>query len=457
MLPPESANFISSLLHTRFLTSPHRAEKASLVAQMETASAGLKAVKDQAAKNVTDAESTSAEKERVLLSRIDSVKAAIDKVTAEAIDINLDREKIERSKQNMLERVVREGKNKLARLKEMFDIDVYYAKKINADLSRRAEEAERKVRDAFDQISRIRSERVSLQQQIVDAESNALEEILSLQREQELDDERYAVALQKERDRLDKVINVAYQAYAERICEKIKRRQDIESDYREKLRPINAKITAAKAKQEARVKEYLYKLEEKHKKERIEIYREKFEAVTAIREQMNAELAIEYAKIEETKKTIQVKIDAVHEQAAQVKADFDREMAKKRQLAKEEEEAILLQIEDVRLDMTDKLKTQRRLYEEKKAAYSEEMNMKISDSEVNLRQAWKELADIKASFNDVNTKREDVQHDVAETQALIDAYELDRLSFRKSLRLTLKVAKENIGSKTRKLLRRNNE
>jgi hypothetical protein len=428
-----------------------------LVAQMETASAELKVVKDEAAKNITDAESKSTEKERELMSRIDSVKAAIDKVTAEAIEINLDREKIERSKQKMLEKVVQESKNKLAQLKKLFDVDVDYAKKINADLSHMAEEAERKVRDAFDQISLIRSERVSLQQQIVDAENNALEEILSLQREQELDDERYAVALQKERDRLDKVINVAYQAYAERICEKIKRRQAIEAEYREKLRPINTKITAAKAKQEARVKEYLDKLEEKHKKERIEIYQEKFKGVNAIREQMNAELAIEYAKIEETKITMQVKIDAVHEQTAQVKADFEIEMAKKRQLAKEEEEAILLQIEDVRLDMTDKLKTQRRLYEEKKAAYSEEMNMKISDSEVNVRQAWKELAGIKASFNDVNTKREDVQHDVAETQALIDVYESDRLSFRKSLRLTVKVAKEKIGSKTRNLLRRNNE
>jgi hypothetical protein len=278
-----------------------------------------------------------------------------------------------------------------------------------------------------------------------------------LQREQELDDERYAATLQKERDRLDKVIDVAYQAYAERICGKIKKRQAIEADYREKLRPVNVKITAAKAKQEARVKEYLDKLEENHKKERIEIYQEKFKAVTAIREQMNAELAIENAKIEETKKTMQAKIDVVYEQTAQVKADFEREMAKKRQLAKEEEESILLQIEDVRLGMTDKLKTQRRLYEEKKIAYLDEMNVKISDSEFQVRQAWKELAGIKESYNDVKAKRDNIKDDVAETQALIDAYESDRSSFRKSLRLTVKTAKEKIGSKTKNLLWRNNK
>ena len=449
-------SYLFMMLHTIFPSSP-RAEKALLVAQMATASAELKVVIDQSAKDITDAKSKVTEKESEFMSRISSVKAAIDKVTAEAIEINLDKEEIERSKQTMLDKVVQEGKNKMAQVRKSLDFDIDFAKKINADLFRRAEEAEQKVRDAFDQIDQMRSERVSLQQQIVNVENNALEEISSLQREQELDDERYAATLQKERDRLDKVIDVAYQAYAERICGIIKKRQAIEADYREKLRPVNVKITAAKAKQEARVKEYLDKLEENHKKERIEIYQEKFKAVTAIREQMNAELAIENAKIEETKKNMQAKIDVVNEQTAQVKADFEREMAKKRQLAKEEEESILLQIEDVRLGMTDKLKTQRRLYEEKKIAYLDEMNVKISDSEFQVRQAWKELAGIKESYNDVKAKRDNIKDVVAETQAMIDTYESDRSSFRKSLRLTVKTAKEKIGSKTRNLLRRNNK
>jgi len=449
-------SYLFMMLNTIFPSSP-RAEKALLVAQMETASAELKVVIDQSAKDITDAKSKVTEKESDFMSRIASVKAAIDKVTSEAIEINLDKEEIERSKQTMLDKVVQEGKNKMAQVRKSLEFDIDFAKKINADLLRRAEEAEQKVRDAFDQIDQLRSERMSLQQQIVNVENNALEEISSLQREQELDDERYAATLQKERDRLDKVIDVAYQAYAERICGKIKKRQAIEADYRERLRPLNVKITAAKAKQEARVKEYMDKLEENHKKERIEIYQEKFKAVTAIREQMNAELAIENAKIEETKKTMQAKIDVVYEQTAQVKADFEREMAKKRQLAKEEEESILLQIEDVRLDMTDKLKTQRRLYEEKKIAYLDEMNVKISDSEFQVRQAWKELAGIKESYNDVKAKRDNIKYDVAETQALIDAYESDRSSFRKSLRLTVKAAKEKIGSKTRNLLRKNNK
>ncbi len=47
-------------------------------------------------------------------------------------------------------------------------------------------------------------------------------------------------------------------------------------------------------------------------------------------------------------------------------------MAEKRQLAKDEEGELMSQIEDVRVDMTDKMKTQRRLYDEQKAAYRAE-------------------------------------------------------------------------------------
>mmetsp|Transcript_24928 Transcript_24928/g.53767 ORF Transcript_24928/g.53767 Transcript_24928/m.53767 type:complete len:672 (-) Transcript_24928:298-2313(-) len=431
------------------------AEKELLVAQMETASDELKVVMDQSAQNITESKSKGTQGEKELISRMNSFKAAIDKVTAEIIEINSDQEKIKRSKQSMLDKVIDEGKQKLARFKKSFDVDVDYAKQINADLARRADEAESKVRGVFDKINQMRTERVSLQQQIVDVETNALKEIASLESELEQDDERYAAALQMERDRLDEVIDVAYQAYAINVCEKIKNRQAIEADYKEKLRPANLQIIVAKEKQEARVKEYLDKLEEKHKKERIAIYQDKFEAISAIRKQMNAELAIEYAKIEETHKIMRPKIDAVHEQTAQVKADFEKEMAKKRQLAKEEEEDILQEIEGVRVDMTDKIKIQRRLNEEKKAAYLEDINEKISDSEVELRQAWREQAGIKKSTDEVSAKRDLVIDDVVEKQALIDSYESDRKNFRKSLRLTAKVAREKIGSKTRRLLRRN--
>ena len=429
-------------------------EKAMLVDVMENASLELSAVLDECAQNITDANAKVTDSEKGLISRVDSFKASIDKVRSEIMEINLDKEQIERSKQTILEKLALDSKNKMAQMKRSFNVDNNFARAVNAEQLIKADAAEQKVRDVFDQMSLIRSERVSLQQQLVDVENKALEEISSLQREIELDDERYANALQKEQERLDNVIDVAYKGYAAQIVKKISKRKAIEADFKDRLRPIRMKLTAAKAKQEARVKEYLDKLEEKHKRERIEISKEKFNAVSAIRNKMTAELSIEYAKIDEMKTITQVKIDAVDKQTAKVKADFEMEMTKRRQLSQESESVILNQIEDIRSDMMDKIKTQRSIFEEKEATYSDDMNIKISDSDKKLRSAWKELASIKSSYSDLNAKIDSVHTEVAKSQALIDAYENDRGSFRTSLRLTVKVAKDKV---KRKLFRRNHD
>lgn len=436
------------------IESEFNSEKELLVAQMGTASEELSVVMEQSAQNITEAKSKASRAEKELIARIDSFKGAIDEVTAGTIEINKDKERIQQSKQTMLDKVIQEGKNNLAKFKKSLQFDVDYAKQINEDLIRRAEEAEGKVRSVYDQINQMRTERVSLQQQIVDVEKNALEEIETLQREMKLDEERFAVALQKERDRLDNVLDVAYQAYAIKVCKKIVERQTVEAEYQEKLRVMNFQIIDKKEKQAARVKEYLDKLEEKHQKERIAIYQEKIETVSAIRKEMNAELAIEYDKIEETHKGMKAKIGAVKKQTAEIKAEFEKEMSKRRQLAKEEEGELLRQIEDVRVDMTNEMKTQQRLHEEQKYAYLEGMNTKIAESEAELRQRWKELADAEKTYKEVSAKRDGLKEDVAEKKALINSYEKDRTSFRKSLRLTARVAREKIGSKTRRLLKR---
>ena len=429
-------------------------EKAMLVDVMENASLELSAVLDECAQNITDANAKVTDSEKGLISRVDSFKASIDKVRSEIMEINLDKEQIERSKQTILEKLALDSKNKMAQMKRSFNVDITFGRAVNAEQLIQADAAEQKVRDVFDQMSLIRSERVLLQQQLVDVENKALEEISSLQQEIELDDERYANALQKEQERLDNVIDVAYKGYAAQIVKKISKRKAIEADFKDRLRPIRMKLAAAKAKQEASVKEYLDKLEEKHKRERIEIYKEKFNAVSAIRNKMTAELSIEYAKIDEMKTITQVKIDAVDKQTAKVKADFEMEMTKRRQLSQESESVILNQIEDIQLDMMDKIKTQRLIFEEKKATYSDDMNIKISDSDKKLQSAWKELASIKSSYSDLNAKIDSVHTEVAKSQALIDAYENDRGSFRKSLRLTVKVAKDKV---KRKLFRRNHD
>jgi len=436
------------------IESEFASEKELLVEQMGVASDELKVVMDQSAQDVTDAKSKATSAEKELISRINSFKAAIDEVTAEAAKIKSGKDSIEQSKQSMLDNVIQEGKKRLERFTQSFDFDISYAKQVNEQLQKRAEEAEGKIRGIYDQINQMRTERVTLQQQIADVEKNALEEIETLQQQMEQDDERYATALENERERLDKVIDAAYQAYAIKVCKKIVERKAVEDDYTEKLRLLTLQIADKREKQEGRVKEYLDKLEEKHKKERITIYQEKFEAVDAVRKQMNEELAIEYEKIEEIHKEMRPKIDDVREQAAQMKVEFEKEMAKKKQLAKEEEDELLRQIEDVKVDMTDKMKTQRRLYDEQKAAYLEGMNAKISKSEEELRQKWKELAGVKMTYNAVSGQRDSMIDEVAEKQALIDSYESDQKSFRQSLRLTAKIAREKIGSKTRRLLKR---
>ena len=422
---------------------------------MEIASAELKVAMDESAQNITNAKTKATEGENALISLVDSLKTSIDEASAKTIEINIDKEKIERSKQTILDKVIQEGKNKVARFKKSMEVDIIYAKEINADLARRVEQAESKVRGAYDEINQIRTDRVSLQQQIADVEKNALAEISSLQAGIAKEDERYVTTLQQEKERLDGVIETAYQAYAIRICKKITNRQAVEDEYKDQLREVNKKVSAAKAKQKARVSEYLDKLEAKHKKERIAIYQEKVEALSVIRKQMKAELAIENEKIEKIHTTMQAKIDEVQEETSAVKAEFEKEMAEKRKIAQEEEAELLNKIEDVRVDMTDKLKTQRRLYQEKKDEYLDEIQPQISKSEAELHQSWRELAGIKKSVKDVSTKRDDMIADVSKTQALIDSYESDRTSFRKSISLTAKVAKDKIQTKTRRLLKRN--
>ena len=102
---------------------------------------------------------------------------------------------------------------------------------------------------------------------------------------------------------------------------------------------------------------------------------------------------------------------------------------------------------------------QRQLVREKTAselaAEAEVIRRNLHKSEAELHQSWRELAGIKKSVKDVSDKRDDMVNDVSKTQALIDSYENDRTSFRKSISLTAKVAKDKIRTKTKRLLKRN--
>ena len=127
-------------------------------------------------------------------------------------------------------------------------------------------------------------------------------------------------------------------------------------------------------------------------------------------------------------------------------------MAKKRQLAKELEDELLSQMSEVKADMTDKIETQRTRNKKDCDSLLADMNAKVSESEVELRQRWRELAASKTSLTEAREKRDNTRSNVTRNQSRIDAYESDRNSVRASLRLTARLARKKVGSKTKRLL-----
>eukprot|EP00970_Alexandrium_tamarense_P017899 scaffold12346_cov69-Alexandrium_tamarense.AAC.1 len=76
--------------------------------------------------------------------------------------------------------------------------------------------------------------------------------------------------------------------------------------------------------------------------------------------------------------------------------------------------------------------------QEEKDAYLEEQNDIIAESEEECRRAWIDLASLKKRLNDAGEEKKDLAGTVAEKSAIIEIYEEDRSSFRKSLRLSFK-------------------
>ena len=201
-----------------------------------------------------------------------------------------------------------------------------------------------------------------------------------------------------------------------------------------------------------KVKEKLEALEAKHSKQRIEIYQQKVEAVSAERDEMLAELAIESNKLEIIHTKMDVKLKRVRTDVAGVKAAFEQELRKRRQLAEEERQELLGRIEDVRTDFTKKIVSQQESLEAQKSAYINEQDAAIALSEEECRRAWSDLATLKQSLNYADEDKKRITDRVAEKAALIESYENDRRSFRKSVKLSFKVAKEKIGSKAKDFL-----
>lgn len=434
------------------IESEFAAEKERLVKEIGSASEDLKLVMDESVKNITDAQSDASLADEALISKMDSLQSVIEKVTSDVIDTEKEKEEIQQTKTSRLKKIVKEAKDNMAGLKKSIEFENEYIGRINADLVQMANEAESRVRDVYDAAAKIRNERLSLQEQIDTVERSTLTQIAGLERKLVEDDSFYAKLLSSEKARISKVIDDAYKKYGEIVGKEESKRKSVESDYVAQLNQKQKEGKAAIDAVEKKVKEKLDALEVKHSKQRIEIYQQKVEAVSAERDEMLAELAIESNKLETIHTKMGVKLNRVRTDVAGVKAAFEQELRKRRQFAEDERQELLGRIEDVRTDFTKKIVAQQESLEAQKSAYINEQDAAIATSEEECRRAWSDLATLKQSLNYADEDKKRMTDTVAEKASLIESYENDRKSFRKSVKLSFKVAKEKIGSKAKEIL-----
>lgn len=434
------------------IESEFAAEKERLAKEIGSASEDLKLLMDESVKNITDAQSDASLADEALVSKMDSLQSAIEKITSEVIGTEKEKEEIQQTKPSRLKKIVKEAKDNMAGLKKSIEFENEYISRINADLVQMANEAESRVRDVYDAAAKIRNERLSLQEQIETVERSALTQIAELEQKLVEDDSFYAQLLTSEKARISKVIDDAYKKYGEIVGKEEAKRKSVEADYDTQLNQKQKEGKAAIDAVEKKAKEKLDALEAKHSKQRIEIYQQKVEAVSAERDEMLAELAIESNKLETIHTKMGVKLNRVRTDVAGVKAAFEHELRKRRQLAEEERQELLGRIEDVRTDLTMKIVSQQESLEAQKLAYINEQDAAIAISEEECRRAWSDLATLKQSLNYADEDKKRMTDTVAEKAALIESYENDRRSFRKSVKLSFKVAKEKIGSKAKELL-----
>jgi len=434
------------------IVSEFAAEKQRLAKEIGTASEDLQSVIDESTKSIADAQSEAARADEVLVSKMDSLASAIKEITSEVIGTKKEKEEIQETKPSRLNKVVQEAKENMVGVKKSIEFDKTYLNRVNADLVQMAEEAESKVKEAYDAAAIIRNERVSLQDQIDTVERSSLSQIAELEDQLVEDDAFYAKLLESERARVSKVIDDAYQKYGEIVGKEEAKRKSVEADYATQLSQKEKEGRTAIDAIEAKVNDKLDALEAKHSKERIGIYQQKIEAVAAERDVMLADLAVESAKLETVRAKMDVKLNRVRTDVVGVKAAFEHELKKRRLLAEEERQELLGRIEDVRSDMTNKIIAQQESMETQKSAYIDQQDAAIVKSEEECRQAWSELATLKQTLNDTNEEKSRMEGTVADKAALIESYEKDRTSFRKSVRLSFKVAREKIGSKAKRVI-----
>eukprot|EP00956_Cyclotella_meneghiniana_P011593 scaffold16279_cov68-Cyclotella_meneghiniana.AAC.3 len=441
----------------REIESQFKKEKESLMEQLSNASGELTAIMDESTRNITAARDEASVAEKDLLNQMNEFKSLMKQLTDDTVGISMEKEQIMNSKQENIDRVKKEAADKLLKYKAELAEDGEEYRLYNSKLQKKANEAEKRVRDIYDGIKKIREDRISLQQQIQDVESESLEQIATLEKQIMQDDEEYTKYLLGERARIDKLISESKAKYAAILEKKKAKRESIEEDFEAVLAEKDAQGKAAIAEIESKAKVKLDKLEEDHAAERMAIHQEKVEAVSAVREEMLAQLQLEDEKLNAIHEEMQPKIDSVQSEIAEVKAAFEQELLERRKLADVEKNLFVKRMETVKSEMQDKINAQRKEIDNEQYEFLREHNLLVGASEEECRRAWMELATLKRKVGDAGAKRQELAVEVKRKTELIQVYESDRSSFRTSLRLSFKAARTKIGKGTRRVLRRNKE
>ncbi len=110
------------------------AEKERLVQEIGTASEDLQLVIDQSAKNITDAQLDVDRADEALVSTMDSLTSAIQKITSEVMGTEKEKEEIQQTKQSRLDKIMQEAKENMIGLKKTLEFESAYINRVNAEL-----------------------------------------------------------------------------------------------------------------------------------------------------------------------------------------------------------------------------------------------------------------------------------------------------------------------------------
>ncbi|KAL7471581.1 hypothetical protein ACHAXS_011877 [Conticribra weissflogii] len=393
--------------------------------------------------------------EKELLQRIDSFYSSIDQTAEKAKQYNIEKEKLVQEKESKINKVVEETRNSFFRFKATLDEEGENIRQQNAELERRAVGEEDKVKALYQNIQQIRDDRVTLQQKIKDVEDSALEEISILERQMAVDNDYFGQYLRDQKTKIDNLISTAKEKYESILQEERAKRESVENKFIAELEKKETKgrdsINAIESNAKARLEE----LEKKHSKERIAIYQQKIEAVSSERKLMLEELAVEKAKLEAIHTKMEGKLAGVRAELAEAQKSFQLELEKRRIMAEEERQSFMDQMDEIRSEITAKMNLQKDIAESRKSKYIQEQNEIIAKSEEDCRRAWIELANVNRQLSEAGEKKVDLERSLVKQTEKIKLYEMERDSFRKSLGLSIKLARQKIGSKTKRLVGKN--